>query len=86
MVSSPPTLIGCIENELQFLKTVNYIGVLLRWECLIWFTYVGINNKHTLMVVNWDLPVELDQSAIYKTYLHRIGRSGRLGETVLFWA
>lgn len=33
------------------------------------------------MVVNFDLPVDLQGGADCETYLHRIGRTGRFGKS-----
>ncbi|CAL9684691.1 unnamed protein product [Knipowitschia caucasica] len=40
----------------------------------------GIDVEQVSVVVNFDLPVDLDGNADNETYLHRIGRSGRFGK------
>lgn len=44
---------------------------------LAWIT--GIDVEQVSLVVNFDLPVDLDGNADNETYLHRIGRTGRFG-------
>uniref|UniRef100_A0A665URF1 RNA helicase n=1 Tax=Echeneis naucrates TaxID=173247 RepID=A0A665URF1_ECHNA len=39
----------------------------------------GIDVEQVSLVVNFDLPVNMDGSADNETYLHRIGRTGRFG-------
>lgn len=39
----------------------------------------GIDVEQVSIVVNFDLPVDLDGNADNETYLHRIGRTGRFG-------
>ncbi|XP_068997791.1 ATP-dependent RNA helicase DDX19A [Embiotoca jacksoni] len=39
----------------------------------------GIDVEQVTLVVNFDLPVDLDGNADNETYLHRIGRAGRFG-------
>lgn len=39
----------------------------------------GIDVEQVSLVVNFDLPVDLDGNADNETYLHRIGRTGRFG-------
>lgn len=39
----------------------------------------GIDVEQVSLVVNFDLPVDLDGNADNETYLHRIGRTSRLG-------
>uniref|UniRef100_A0A3P8UHP7 RNA helicase n=1 Tax=Amphiprion percula TaxID=161767 RepID=A0A3P8UHP7_AMPPE len=39
----------------------------------------GIDVEQVSLVVNFDLPVDLDGNADSETYLHRIGRTGRFG-------
>lgn len=41
--------------------------------------FVGIDVAAVTMVVNFDLPTDLNRKADYETYLHRIGRTGRFG-------
>ena len=33
------------------------------------------------LVINFDLPINQDNTPDYETYLHRIGRTGRFGKT-----
>ncbi|XP_024862355.1 ATP-dependent RNA helicase DDX19A isoform X2 [Kryptolebias marmoratus] len=40
----------------------------------------GIDVEQVTLVVNFDLPVNMDGSADNETYLHRIGRTGRFGK------
>lgn len=40
----------------------------------------GIDVEQVSMVVNFDLPMDLDGNADNETYLHRIGRTGRFGK------
>lgn len=40
----------------------------------------GIDVEQVSIVVNFDLPVDLDGNADNETYLHRIGRTGRFGK------
>lgn len=39
----------------------------------------GIDVSAVTMVVNFDLPTDMNRKADYETYLHRIGRTGRFG-------
>ncbi|KAK2897227.1 ATP-dependent RNA helicase DDX19A [Channa argus] len=39
----------------------------------------GIDVEQVSLVVNFDLPVDVDGNADNETYLHRIGRTGRFG-------
>uniref|UniRef100_A0A8P4KLC6 RNA helicase n=1 Tax=Dicentrarchus labrax TaxID=13489 RepID=A0A8P4KLC6_DICLA len=39
----------------------------------------GIDVEQVSLVVNFDLPVDMDGNADNETYLHRIGRTGRFG-------
>lgn len=39
----------------------------------------GIDVEQVTIVVNFDLPVDLEGKADCETYLHRIGRTGRFG-------
>lgn len=39
----------------------------------------GIDVSSVTMVVNFDLPTDMNRKADYETYLHRIGRTGRFG-------
>ena len=41
----------------------------------------GIDIEQVTLVINFDLPVNLDWKADCGTYLHRIGRTGRFGKT-----
>lgn len=43
------------------------------------FSVKGIDVEQVSLVVNFDLPVDLDGNADNETYLHRIGRTGRFG-------
>lgn len=40
----------------------------------------GIDIDQVNIVVNFDLPVDVNGQADYETYLHRIGRTGRFGK------
>uniref|UniRef100_A0A3P9LZQ2 RNA helicase n=1 Tax=Oryzias latipes TaxID=8090 RepID=A0A3P9LZQ2_ORYLA len=40
----------------------------------------GIDVEQVSLVVNFDLPVNMEGKADHDTYLHRIGRSGRFGK------
>ncbi|KAG8434691.1 hypothetical protein GDO86_012883 [Hymenochirus boettgeri] len=40
----------------------------------------GIDVEQVSIVVNFDLPLNVDGSVDYETYLHRIGRTGRFGK------
>lgn len=40
----------------------------------------GIDVEQVTIVVNFDLPVDLEGKADCETYLHRIGRTGRFGK------
>ncbi|XP_072304920.1 ATP-dependent RNA helicase DDX19A [Eucyclogobius newberryi] len=40
----------------------------------------GIDVEQVSIVVNFDLPLDLDGNADNETYLHRIGRTGRFGK------
>lgn len=39
----------------------------------------GIDVEQVSLVVNFDMPVDMDGNADNETYLHRIGRTGRFG-------
>ncbi|KAJ4923851.1 hypothetical protein JOQ06_028106 [Pogonophryne albipinna] len=39
----------------------------------------GIDVEQVTLVVNFDLPVDMEGNADNETYLHRIGRTGRFG-------
>lgn len=39
----------------------------------------GIDVANVNLVVNYDLPIKMDGSADFETYIHRIGRTGRFG-------
>lgn len=43
----------------------------------------GIDVEQVTIVVNFDLPVDLNRRADCETYLHRIGRTGRFGKAGL---
>ncbi|PSN33637.1 DEAD-box helicase Dbp80 [Blattella germanica] len=43
----------------------------------------GIDVEQVTIVVNFDLPVDLQRKADCETYLHRIGRTGRFGKAGL---
>ncbi|XP_033107658.1 ATP-dependent RNA helicase DDX19A-like [Anneissia japonica] len=43
----------------------------------------GIDIEQVTVVVNFDLPVDLNMKADCETYLHRIGRTGRFGKSGL---
>ncbi|XP_071494297.1 ATP-dependent RNA helicase DDX19A-like [Diadema antillarum] len=43
----------------------------------------GIDIEQVTVVVNFDLPVDMDGRADCETYLHRIGRTGRFGKSGL---
>lgn len=43
----------------------------------------GIDVEQVTIVVNFDLPVDLEGRADCETYLHRIGRTGRFGKSGL---
>jgi ATP-dependent RNA helicase DDX19/DBP5 len=40
----------------------------------------GIDVEQVTIVVNYDLPVDVNGKADCETYLHRIGRTGRFGK------
>lgn len=40
----------------------------------------GIDIEQVTVVVNFDLPMDLNGEADCETYLHRIGRTGRFGK------
>lgn len=40
----------------------------------------GIDVEQVSLVVNFDLPVDVDGNADNESYLHRIGRTGRFGK------
>lgn len=40
----------------------------------------GIDVEDVNLVINFDLPINVDGSPDYETYLHRIGRTGRFGK------
>ncbi|XP_075898296.1 ATP-dependent RNA helicase DDX19A isoform X2 [Nelusetta ayraudi] len=40
----------------------------------------GIDVEQVTLVVNFDLPVDMERNADNETYLHRIGRTGRFGK------
>lgn len=40
----------------------------------------GIDVEDVKLVVNFDLPVDVNRNPDYETYLHRIGRTGRFGK------
>lgn len=42
--------------------------------------FVGIDVEQVTIVVNFDLPVDMQGKADCDTYLHRIGRTGRFGK------
>jgi ATP-dependent RNA helicase DDX19/DBP5 len=41
----------------------------------------GIDVEDVNLVINFDLPVNVDGSPDHETYLHRIGRTGRFGKS-----
>ncbi|KAL1116602.1 hypothetical protein AAG570_005074, partial [Ranatra chinensis] len=41
----------------------------------------GIDIEQVTIVVNFDMPVDMNRRADCETYLHRIGRTGRFGKT-----
>jgi len=43
----------------------------------------GIDVEQVTIVVNFDLPIDLNRAADCETYLHRIGRTGRFGKAGL---
>lgn len=43
----------------------------------------GIDVEQVTIVVNFDLPVDMEGRADCETYLHRIGRTGRFGKSGL---
>ena len=43
----------------------------------------GIDIEQVTVVVNFDLPVDMNGQADCDTYLHRIGRTGRFGKSGL---
>lgn len=43
----------------------------------------GIDVEQVTLVVNFDLPIDLQRRADCETYLHRIGRTGRFGKAGL---
>ena len=44
----------------------------------------GIDVEQVTIVVNYDLPVDVNGKADCETYLHRIGRTGRQENDVLY--
>lgn len=42
--------------------------------------FLGIDVEQVTIVVNFNLPVDVDGKADCETYLHRIGRTGRFGK------
>ena len=46
-------------------------------------TLTGIDIEQVTVVVNFDLPVDMNGQADCETYLHRIGRTGRFGKSGL---
>ena len=40
----------------------------------------GIDIEQVTIVVNFDIPMDLNRDADCETYLHRIGRTGRFGK------
>ena len=40
----------------------------------------GIDVEQVTVVVNYDMPVDMEGKPDYETYLHRIGRTGRFGK------
>lgn len=40
----------------------------------------GIDVEQVTIVVNFDLPMDMNRKADCETYLHRIGRTGRFGK------
>ena len=40
----------------------------------------GIDVEQVTIVINYDLPVDVNGKADCETYLHRIGRTGRFGK------
>lgn len=41
----------------------------------------GIDVEQVTVVINYDMPMDLNGKPDYETYLHRIGRTGRFGKT-----
>lgn len=41
---------------------------------------IGIDVEQVTLVVNYDLPTDVNHQADCETYLHRIGRTGRFGK------
>ena len=48
---------------------------LLNFDCV-----TGIDVEQVTLVVNYDLPVDMNRRPDCETYLHRIGRTGRFGK------
>jgi len=44
------------------------------------YLYLGIDVEQVTLVVNYDLPTDMNHQADCETYLHRIGRTGRFGK------
>jgi len=40
----------------------------------------GVDVLQVSLVINFDLPINVDKTPDYETYLHRIGRSARYGK------
>lgn len=47
---------------------------------LTFLLQTGIDVEQVTIVVNFDLPLDMDNCADCETYLHRIGRTGRFGK------
>jgi ATP-dependent RNA helicase DDX19/DBP5 len=43
----------------------------------------GIDVEQVTVVVNYDIPLDMNLKPDYETYLHRIGRTGRFGKSGL---
>lgn len=63
-------------------SSANPSMILIFWLQVLITTNVlarGIDVATTSMVVNYDLPRNIDDTPDFTTYLHRIGRTGRYG-------
>ena len=54
----------------------NICFILILENCI-----TGIDIEQVTLVVNFDLPMDMHQRADCETYLHRIGRTGRFGQS-----
>ncbi|KAL0232823.1 hypothetical protein GEMRC1_011570 [Eukaryota sp. GEM-RC1] len=68
---------GQVENRDEVFDAFaeNKIQILVSSDVL----HRGIDVRHVVFVINYDLPFKRDGSVDFASYIHRIGRTGRFG-------